>query len=103
MEPLSETLPATGWSRALHHAESESSSFPPGLAGAARRSGLESWWVLPLEGERGLQGLLLLAWEGSVEIDPGDWARAQALTESLGLLIERLRERLGRGAGAGEP
>jgi hypothetical protein len=100
VDPPCETLHATGWSRDLHHASSESSSLPLPLAQAARGSGLESWWALPLEGESGLRGLLLLAWEAFVEIHRRDRDRAEAMTKSLGIVLERIRNRPGRDARA---
>ncbi|MCI0587257.1 MAG: hypothetical protein L0323_10500 [Planctomycetes bacterium] len=93
--PLRVTLPATVWSPGFHDS---SAPFPAPLSRVARRAALESWWVLPLEGERRLEGLLLLAWDACVEVEPNDFARAEALGDLLGLAFGRLRARGGRPA-----
>jgi hypothetical protein len=85
--PIPATLPSKGWTPGFH----DCAPFPAPLSRVAGRSPLESWWVLPLEGERRLEGLLLLAWEARVEIDPDDLDRGEAIADLLGSVLRRLR------------
>lgn len=51
---------------------------------------METWLILPLKGVRELKGALFLIWEPSVEFEPYDYERLDAMEEFLGYALERV-------------